>query len=570
MLTATDLFCGAGGTSTGMEQVPGVTVVMAANHWQLAVDTHNRNLPHAAHDVADLSQVDPRRYPSTDILCGSPECTNHSQARGQRRADKMPDQYGDVLPDEAAERSRATMWDIVRFAEHHNYRAVLVENVVEAAKWRPFQAWLAAMHSLGYHHRIIWLNSMHAHAAGLPAPQSRDRMYVVFWRRGERVPNFDKWTRPHAWCPNCDQVVRALQVFKRPDRPAWGRYGRRAQYVYRCPYSNCRTIVDPAVLPALVALDLSNRGERIGDRQRDLVAKTRARIAAGLRKFAVPVMVPAGGTWNDTAYPVTEVMRTRTTRESEGVAWPPMLVPVEGRAGKHAASAYDPMRTQTARAENGLLFPPFLLRPYTPRDGVIACSGVDDPVPTLTASSRPSLVTPSNVLPFVVPLRNNNTVKGVDEPFDTFAAAGLHHGLVTGVVMRNNGSRGDGAEHCTGLLETLRTLTTAGHQSLVTWNPQFLIEYYGNGGARSVDEPMSTLTTHERHALINAAAAVDDCYFRMLTPDEMKRGMAFPDSFELLGTKREQARLAGNAVTPNVARDLGHAIAEALLGDLAA
>lgn len=111
-LTVTDLFCGAGGSSSGLEEVPGVTVRMAANHWPLAVETHNTNLPHALHDTADISQVDPRRYPRTDILWASPECTNHSQARGKRRIDAQPDMFGDTLPDEAAERSRATMWDV--------------------------------------------------------------------------------------------------------------------------------------------------------------------------------------------------------------------------------------------------------------------------------------------------------------------------------------------------------------------------------------------------------------------------------------------------------------------------
>jgi hypothetical protein len=47
---------------------------MAANHWRLAVETHNHNIPHADHDVADISQVDPRRDPRTDILWASPEC----------------------------------------------------------------------------------------------------------------------------------------------------------------------------------------------------------------------------------------------------------------------------------------------------------------------------------------------------------------------------------------------------------------------------------------------------------------------------------------------------------------
>lgn len=43
-LTLTDLFCGAGGSSFGAEMVPGVRTRMAANHWDLAVETHNTNL----------------------------------------------------------------------------------------------------------------------------------------------------------------------------------------------------------------------------------------------------------------------------------------------------------------------------------------------------------------------------------------------------------------------------------------------------------------------------------------------------------------------------------------------
>lgn len=61
-LTALDLFCGAGGSSTGLSGA-GVRVVMAANHWQLAVDVHQDNHPDADHDCADISAVDPRRYP---------------------------------------------------------------------------------------------------------------------------------------------------------------------------------------------------------------------------------------------------------------------------------------------------------------------------------------------------------------------------------------------------------------------------------------------------------------------------------------------------------------------------
>jgi DNA (cytosine-5)-methyltransferase 1 len=57
---------------------------------------------------------------------------------------------------------------------------------------------------------------------------------------------------------------------------------------------------------------------------------------------------------------------------------------------------------------------------------------------------------------------------------------------------------------------------------------------------------------------------VNACRFRMLEPDEVKRGMAFPADYAMLGTRREQVKMAGNAVTPPAARDLISTVAEAL------
>src|SRR5690606_10102269 len=282
-----------GGSGLGASVVPGVQLRYAANHWRTAVETHAANFPDTDHDVADISQVDPRRTPRTDILWASPECTNHSVAKGHKRASAQPDLFGETLPDEAAERSRATMWDVPRFAEHHRYRAVIVENVVDAARWVMWPAWLQAMTLLGYRHRVVYLNSMHAPAIAAPrAPQSRDRLYVVFWREGQPAPDLD--VRPLAWCEACAMQVAARQSWKRPDRPAWGRY--RAQYVYRCPRSECRfSIVEPYVDPAATAIDWTLPRQRIGDRERPLSSKTIARIRARLARYARPLTFEAHG-----------------------------------------------------------------------------------------------------------------------------------------------------------------------------------------------------------------------------------------------------------------------------------
>ena len=211
-ITVTDQFCGAGGSSQGVRALAnryngGLEVRLALNHWKLAIETHNTNFPDTIHECTDISACDPRRYPSTDILITSPECTNHSLAKGVKKVGKQKGLF-DAPIDAQAERSRATMWDVPRFAEYHRYNIIIVENVVDARSWELWDAWLFAMDKLGYDHKCCYFNSMHFH----PTPQSRDRMYVVFWKKGNKVPNLEY--SPSAHCPKCEMDVKAVQVWK--------------------------------------------------------------------------------------------------------------------------------------------------------------------------------------------------------------------------------------------------------------------------------------------------------------------------------------------------------------------
>lgn len=326
--TITDLFCGAGGSSLGAEWA-GAQLVMAANHWQTAIDVHQAHFPDAGHDCADISQADPRRYPVTDILLASPECTNHSQARGVSR--KRQDRTLWDAPDPAAERSRATMWDVPRFAEQNRYRAVIVENVVEATKWVMWPAWWQAMELLGYTGRVVSTNSMH-HAV----PQSRDRIYVVWTRNGLRV---DLEMEQSAWCPRCERVGVARQAFK-PGRKV-GRY--RAQWVWSC--TACHRPVEPATRPAADIIDWTLPCPRIGDRLRPLAPATRARIIAGLARYG----------WLE---PITtdDPLPTATTGNRHG-----LVVPL--RSNGKAAATRDVLPTVTAGGNHHGL----LMRNMTPR-----------------------------------------------------------------------------------------------------------------------------------------------------------------------------------------------------------
>lgn len=202
-ITVTDQFCGAGGSSQGAKRVldkVGGKVKLALNHWKLAIETHNTNFPDTLHDCTDVSASDPRRYPSTDILITSPECTTHSPAGGNnhKALKKQMDMFDTGVIDPSTERSRATMWDVCRFAEYHHYNAIIVENVVEAkTRWPLFDVWLTAMHKLGYEHNIVtneaWNSFISAYNNGshctkhfteeLPTQATRDRNALVTYQQ---------------------------------------------------------------------------------------------------------------------------------------------------------------------------------------------------------------------------------------------------------------------------------------------------------------------------------------------------------------------------------------------------
>ena len=117
---AADLFCGAGGTSSGLEfacREKGLELeLLAINHWDIAIATHTINHPEASHLCENLDNVNPKKVvPSgyLDILVASPECTHHSNARGGR---PMSDQ------------SRASAWHVLRWVEALRVKNILVEN----------------------------------------------------------------------------------------------------------------------------------------------------------------------------------------------------------------------------------------------------------------------------------------------------------------------------------------------------------------------------------------------------------------------------------------------------------
>lgn len=547
--TVTDLFCGAGGSSLGAVAM-GCELRMAVNHWQLAIDTHSSNFPDTEHDCNDVCGVDPRRYPSTNVLIASPECTNHSLAKGARRKNLGQGHlFKTTLIDPAEERSRATMWDVPRFAEFHRYDAVIVENVVDARHWVMWDAWLHAMDSLGYRWKCVSLNSMFC----LPTPQSRDRLYVVFWRKGNRAPDLD--FRPPAPCPRCG-IVEAIQTWKRNARTGApndvGRY--RKQYVYTCP--QCRAEVTPFYYAALNAIDWTIPAQRIGDRPHPLKPRTLERIKYGLEKFGrTPLLVITNMTTDKgRVRPVTDAHFVQTASAVSGLASPFLVETTFGaRSASEAASPGDgPWATQTTRQSLGMTFAgtPFLTSTNYFDDRTIQAG---EAWHTQTTQTKFGITAPAS---FLVTLRGTgsdqlpSTPIGLEEPIGTISAGGRHHALISGAALMT--LRAHPEMLVNEITDPLQTQVASAVQTAVISRQPFLVQYYGTGHADGVNEPLAACTTVDRHGLVEPCEElrVEDQHFRMLGPHEVQAAMAFPGDYCVLGNARERVKQLGNAVTP--------------------
>ncbi|GAB2582287.1 DNA cytosine methyltransferase [Spirosoma areae] len=534
MITIKDMFCGMGGSSQGARKVAGVHVQYALNHWKLAIETHNTNHPDTHHDCADISETHPARYQRTTMLIASPECTNHSLAKGQKRKNlHQQDIFQNKAFDASAVRSRATMWDVPRFAEVHKYENVIVENVVDVRMWVMFDAWLKAMHALGYLHECVYMNAMFAHGEGITgfAPQSRDRIYIVFWKKGNKKPDLD--IRPKAPCPRCG-TVEAVQTWKNGRRA--GKY--KTQYIYRC--SVCAAPVVPFYYAALNALDLTYPMIRIGDRhlfkKKPLTPNTLKRIQFGLDKFGnQPTILDQrnqhGSLESRIRGAETDPLNTQSTGYSSYLFAPFLFQSsFTHSAGDRTKSLTDAMPTQTTGIDMNLVSPqPFLVANR-------ACSpsrALTDIMHTQTTASQEMLLAPLGS--FIVPNRKTTPAREMTDSLPTITGQGNSMSLIVPI---------HGSARAKPTTEPTDTVMTTGHSSLI------LAPYHGQDQASHAYEPTSTIPTRDSIALIDGRPNIEDCYFRMLQPSETARAQGFPVDYQILGNKEQRQKQIGNANPP--------------------
>jgi DNA (cytosine-5)-methyltransferase 1 len=567
----TDMFCGAGGSSIGLREA-GFTLVLGANHWQTAIDTHSANFTDAEHICEDINKYDMRRLPWTRILWASIICTEGSPAGGKRKKRggdggqmSLIEESGHVS-EAGWERTRATAYDVIRATEVRKYDVVIVENVVEfETDWPLFWWWLEGMVTLGYQYQVVCVNSAHVGGEDNPfAPQWRDRIYIVFTRKGMRLPDLEP--RPLAWCFSCDEIVAARQTWK--DHTPLGRrkIGKyREQYGYTCPNTTRRHdsfLVEPFVLPAAAAIDWSNLGTRIGDRKRTpakpegLAPATIARIRAGLAMFAEPVIARANGQDPEgsaylRAWPASgSPLGTVTTTRDEGVATAPFLTLL--RSGRVRTTGVDePLAAIMASGSNhGLVLPVG----GNNHDGPARSSA--EPMAARMVRDTDALVTS----PFITMLRGPaNAPSGIGEPLATMTT-GRNHGLtVPPFIVKNYGGNCQPANNVDSVGGPLSAVTVRDGHALV-------IPFRGRRSRpTTTGQPLHTMATRESAGLLQPDDIdIAECRFRMLQPREHLRAQRFPDDYIVTGNQGEQTAQAGGAVSANVAHWIGNQVAKVL------
>lgn len=183
------MFCGGGGESTGIAQAAKQyhfdIKLSAINHWKRAIETHAANYPFADHYEESVQNLDPTKVVpggKLDLLWASPECTHHSNARGGRpRSDQ----------------SRATVWEICKWAQELFIGRIIIENVPEFTSWGPldengkpipekkgtvFCSFIKALESLGY--TVEWRILC---AADYGVPTTRKRLFIQTAKAGKKI-----------------------------------------------------------------------------------------------------------------------------------------------------------------------------------------------------------------------------------------------------------------------------------------------------------------------------------------------------------------------------------------------
>ena len=381
-----DLFCGAGGESSGIMQAfrehDMLCEMYAINHWELALDTHAMNYPDAFHYPEDVFKGTAKKHirdRRVSLLWASPSCTHFSRAKGGKPCNPQ---------------ERASANSVLEWCRDLHIDRVVLENVEAFLTWgeldkngipiperkgKLFKQWLRKLKRLGYD--VAWMVLC---AADVGAPTSRERLFVQAVRRdsGKRIM-WPTLTHPkHMW------------------------------------------------VPASSIIDWSNPGTLLHERKRPLCDRTLDRIERGMRKY-----------WGEWAEPYIVILRGQSTTRSVHDPLPTLtaggghlglVCPIDNGSNKGGCrSTEETLSTIVVKQRHGLVTPMILGKHRTS-----PCRPAGDyPVPTLTTEPGPQILTP-----LVMGQHSCSRARAADqEPLSTITTAAHVH-MATPLIVNYYGN----------------------------------------------------------------------------------------------------------------------------------
>ncbi len=559
-----DLFCGAGGTSTGVEyaQLNGekcAKVIACVNHDPNAILSHKANHPDTLHFTEDIRTLElsglvqhlhrmKLQHPDAHVvLWASLECTNFSRAKGGQPRDAD---------------SRTLAEHLFRYIEAIDPDYIQIENVEEFMMWgeldengKPvskdqgsdYLRWVRNVQSYGYNFDWRILN-----AADFGAYTSRKRFFGQFARRGYPI---------------------AFPI------PTYAKNGDEGGLFHQ--YHKWK--------PVREVLDFKDEGESIFGRKKPLCEKTLERIYAGLIKFVAGMsqkefaaFIVKYNSMNSNGHYVApsidEPCPTVACQNRLGIAQVSFLSKqFSGNPGDKNISVDGPAGTITTKDHHALVGAEFMSQYYgngfntsveepsptvTTRDRIslVRCfidnqygngtpTPISAPCPTIPTNPKQALVNPK----FIVNYRFNNTGSSVEEPAPTICTVGQIGVASCDKFLMNPqfASKGGSVDKpCFTLIARMDKMP-----------PYLVCTEQGEVGIAIFDDdsPM-TRKIKEFMAIYN----VVDIKMRMLKVSELKKIMGFPESYVLIGTQSEQKKFIGNAVEVNMSRVLCEALCQKL------
>lgn len=531
-ITTIDLFCGAGGATTGLEEALRRKGLrhrgVAVNHWRVAVDTMRANHPDVDAIQMSVEEAVPAELVPggiVDLLWASPSCTHHSRAKGGRpRSNQL--------------RSQPEL--ILTWLDQLFVRRIIVENVPEFVEWGPlnkdgrpikskfgecFRAWVAAIEA---------------------------RNYIVEWR----VVN----------CADYGDATTRRRFFLKAVRKGCGKitwpeaqYAENPQPDLFCERKPWRGIKE--------CLDFSDIGKSIFNRKNPLAKNRLRRIEEGLRKFCgldfQMDMLGAGGPDDCRVRSLDKPMATQHCSNRTAIVRPFI---VNLRNNENVQSIDRPVKTISAGGQHHALCQPFIVNNFehgaprsvekpvhalTTGNHVMLCQpfvidhtkhgkarSVNKPIPSQTTKDHVSMITP-----LVLGQHGAANCRPVSEPCPTVATKGAIR-MITPIVIGQ--FTGSSAKPVTKPLGTITT-TSRGIR-LVT---PFVVDNANGGIVRGSHDPMNTITVKDQHMGVFPMledGRIIDVYIRMLKPSELAAAHSFPKDYILTGNRGDQVKQIGNLV----------------------